>query len=168
MANFPVCKYYKYGYCRYQDQCRNKHVHEICNDTNCSVSCCSKRHPKTCVFYIKYKFCKFGALCKYKHGDEAVNDQSTNDFSSILSEIMKLKEDIASLRKENDELREKLEAVELKACLVKADKNGDRDVSYSLTVGAFQEQDVSSFVTPRREPYAEDSRSFPTWSFKTP
>ena len=111
-VNTAICRYNKYGYCRFQDTCRYKHVEEVCDDSLCVADSCNKRHPRSCIYYQAYKRCKFGAQCKYKHA--AVVSQSPTEEVSLLSKIDELKEEITSLRKENESLKFKLEAIERK------------------------------------------------------
>ena len=77
-----VCKFNKFGYCRYKDVCRNLHVNESCENVSCDISSCSQRHPRECRYYREYKRCKF-TPCKYTHILHISNE----------SEIGKLKKD---------------------------------------------------------------------------
>ena len=61
------CQHFKFGYCRYLNTCKKKHDMEICNEKDCSVVLCRKRHPKVCRYFAKYERCKFGTYCKYLH-----------------------------------------------------------------------------------------------------
>ena len=105
-----------------------------------------------------------------------VHSSSAIDVSLILTEIRNLKEDIASLRSENIELRRKLEEFEHKltvdACAATSTAaTGDDQVVTSLSsvvVSTSQDQKNVNFVTSRKEPYSDALRSFPPWSFKTP
>ena len=91
MATQNVCRFNKYGYCKHMENCRNLHVNDVCGDSSCDVSKCTRRHPRTCKFYSEFKRCKFDP-CAYKH--------ITND------------DDIDKLKKENQELLGKLDAIE--------------------------------------------------------
>ena len=75
-----VCRKNKYGYCKYGDLCQFKHVKEICNDSNCNVFDCDKRHPRICRWFGEFGKCKFTSFCKYKH-------EKIKTFEELLSEI---------------------------------------------------------------------------------
>ena len=64
-----VCKYFKYGYCKYRDNCRRHHNKEICEDgLSCKASkVCPKRHPKLCIKLASEGFCRHGETCSYRH-----------------------------------------------------------------------------------------------------
>ena len=71
-----ICRYNKYGYCRYGDKCHFRHNNEICVDDKCDVFECDKRHPIFCKYYGSFKKCKYQE-CAYKH--EVINDMKTVD-----------------------------------------------------------------------------------------
>ena len=37
MAAIAVCKFNQFGYCRYQETCRNHHVNELCENEKCEM-----------------------------------------------------------------------------------------------------------------------------------
>ena len=61
-----VCKYFKFGYCKYQNSCRFKHVDTICDNLRCEIVSCEKRHPKDCKYFREFGRCKFSP-CSFKH-----------------------------------------------------------------------------------------------------
>ena len=71
-----ICKHFKYGYCKFKDECRKHHVKDICElGTSCKMSkVCPKRHPKTCKKAIFEGFCRHGDHCAYSHSP-TTNDQ---------------------------------------------------------------------------------------------
>ena len=83
MTHQNVCRYYKFGFCKYKDNCRKMHIHEKCENRCCEIKNCPLRHPRKCSFYRDFKRCKFNEWCKYDHDD---ND---NDFL-IKSAILKM------------------------------------------------------------------------------
>ena len=86
-----VCRYNKFGFCRYKEECKKHHVDESCVSLNCDISSCVNRHPKKCKFY-KYRRCKFGELCRFDHGMEqeqvtvAKNDEKIDKIKKELDE----------------------------------------------------------------------------------
>ena len=66
MAAEIVCKYWKFGHCKFKDKCRYVHYDALCNMDNCDVRNCSLRHPKTCRYFRNYGRCKYSP-CSYSH-----------------------------------------------------------------------------------------------------
>ena len=58
MATQNIRKFNTYGYCRYEDKCRNIHVNEYCENSACDT---------ICKYYRDYNYCKFGEFCKFVH-----------------------------------------------------------------------------------------------------
>ena len=67
MTQAKVCFKFKFGFCKYSERCKYRHVTLVCDDYKCDVSKCEKRHPKICRYYRDYKRCKFTIGCMYKH-----------------------------------------------------------------------------------------------------
>ena len=86
-----VCQHFKFGYCKFRDNCRQEHVKEICSNYDCDVHSCRLRHPQTCRYREKYRRCKFDP-CAFAHKNH-------------LSELLEIK-------KENAEIKEKLAVLE--------------------------------------------------------
>ena len=86
-----ICQHFKFGYCKFRDNCRQEHVKEICANFDCQVYSCTLRHPKTCRYWERYKRCKFDP-CAFAH---------KNDSSELLE-----------LKKENLEIKNKLVSLE--------------------------------------------------------
>ena len=42
MAAENLCKYFQFGHCKFFDKCRNRHVNELCDNSNCEVINCFK------------------------------------------------------------------------------------------------------------------------------
>ena len=61
------CKFNKYGFCKFREECRNSHSKEICGILHCNEQDCDRRHPRTCRFFALYQSCKFGDDCAYLH-----------------------------------------------------------------------------------------------------
>ena len=61
------CKYNKFGFSKYRDQCRRLHYTEKCNNlAACSdIKRCLKMHPKACKPYLLERFCRFGNMEKW-------------------------------------------------------------------------------------------------------
>ena len=107
MAVQNVCRYNKFGYCRFGEICRKHHVDEVCVDSSCDPSNCDKRHPKECKYYKNYNRCKFNP-CKFLHTTQVNYDEKFKEISeniesnkvSIELEIKKIDEKIDLLDRE--------------------------------------------------------------------
>ena len=75
-----VCKYQKFGFCKFKESCKNQHLLEICkNLTSCvNLKSCHKRHPRVCRRFALEKVCSFGADCAYQHQEENGNNEIKN------------------------------------------------------------------------------------------
>ena len=113
MATTPVCKYFKFGHCKYRSCCRNRHVDVLCEDSSCNIMICEKRHPVICKFFSSYRRCKYNP-CSYKHvitSSNSVGDRqekivdNENKIRENTTEIKELKDQIAKLQKTLDEMQ---------------------------------------------------------------
>ena len=192
MAESKVCRYFKYGHCRYQERCRYRHVNELCNDTDCVLNSCQKRHPRICIFFKEYKQCKFGAFCNYKHETEVEelgrerNFQFEGEITRLSSRIKKLEEDITALVEENVALQLKLDALELNVCtpiekeIAKSKENSPTQCQLSSSGGGTaeavcaednfmaKELDDMKLLDARRAVLGPGFEGYPSWGFKTP
>ena len=75
-----VCIYQKFGYCKYNKSCKNKHLEEICPQrSDCSnQKICNKRHPRGCKRYGVEGFCGFGACCAYHHQEHPSSSEKVD------------------------------------------------------------------------------------------
>ena len=91
-----VCQFDKYGYCKYQMECKRKHFIETCrDDEKCeSKKSCPKRHPKCCKRYATGT-CRFEESCNYNHQKPA----KTQDQEILSEKVQKLEEVINTLTK---------------------------------------------------------------------
>ena len=104
-----TCRRNKYGYCKHGAKCNFRHEEEICNDNNCNIFKCDKRHPRNCKWYQDYGRCKFSSYCKFKH----VKLDSIEDLvKKIKQNENKLDKSIKNIEKQVLEILGKLEAYE--------------------------------------------------------
>ena len=99
MATEILCKFYKFGHCKFSEKCHQMHVHDVCVNTTCEIATCSKRHPRPCKFYQRFRRCKFDP-CSYAHED-------TFEISEIkrLNTLLENKsKDLESLTLKTDQL----------------------------------------------------------------
>ena len=96
-----VCKFSKFGFCKFKKGCKRKHFSEICeNLSTCkNITECHKRHPKLCKRFKTGNDCRFNGDCAYYHTD-------TNEDE----EKCKLKEKVEILEKTVANLTNKAES----------------------------------------------------------
>ena len=103
-----ICKYNKFGYCKYGNKCFKKHENKVCEKENCEVKFCPLRHPRKCRFFMEYNYCKFGTFCRYKHKEF--------DDEEFVGKIEKLKTDLLMLEKD---IAEKDDEIKVKEMIIK-------------------------------------------------
>ena len=82
MATQNVCKFNKFGYCRYNKMCRNRHENKICENSSCEIFSCSERHPRECRYFREYNRCKFNP-CKFKHVSHLSHETEFGNLNPI-------------------------------------------------------------------------------------
>ena len=75
-----MCKHDKFGFCKFQDQCRKEHLTDICLDLSAckTIKTCHKRHPKVCRRSSIDKFYRFGINCAYFHVEQPASTGHMN------------------------------------------------------------------------------------------
>ena len=114
-----VCQFYKFGYCRFRDTCRKQHIQETCEDIECDLNACNKRHPLTCKYFIEFQRCKFGEYCCFKHEKVTIRNNEEND--KLKKKIEQLETAITSLGMLYSDLKKKFEEID-------ANESSDTDV----------------------------------------
>ena len=61
------CWFQNSGFCKFQVNCKFKHVEGVCQETNCRNKICSRRHPRKCRYFFLRNYCRFGQDCRYDH-----------------------------------------------------------------------------------------------------
>ena len=94
--NEMVCLHFKHGYCKFKELCRKRHYTEICNEKDCEMKKCLKRHPTVCRYYQAYGRCKFAEYCQFKHISTNFESEQevANDLKIKMTDCM---EKVASL-----------------------------------------------------------------------
>ena len=102
--DMEVCKYQKFGFCKFKGTCKNQHLVEICeNLTACeNVKSCHKRHPRVCKKFALQKVCSFGADCAYQHQEE-------NGYNQIKIKVIELENIVTEMSKKISQLESKLQ-----------------------------------------------------------
>ena len=98
MASQNVCRYFRFGHCKFGDTCKLLHISEICENNACEITSCNLRHPRTCKFFKEFNRCKFSEWCSFKHVE---NDINVNHFDT--KEILEKIDNLAQIIKDRDE-----------------------------------------------------------------
>ena len=61
-----ICRYHKYGVCKFRENCPDFHLNRICPGDCSNVDECNMRHPKLCRIFRDNGFCSF-PNCMYAH-----------------------------------------------------------------------------------------------------
>ena len=100
------CKFNKFGFCKFGNECRKKHFDTICEHNFCeNVKSCEKRHSRNCYYFFAYGYCKFGLDCQFKHGKESSKVTHANKEQNLLEKNEALKKEIIEINKKNEELK---------------------------------------------------------------
>jgi len=91
------CKFNKFGFCKFREECHNSHKKEICGVLHCNEQDCDKRHPRPCRFYALYQSCKFGDDCAYLHKDNQRKALESDTAAELENRIAATEERIKGL-----------------------------------------------------------------------
>ena len=99
-----ICIYEKFGFCRNGSGCKFIHPTLVCDDQNCNIQECSKRHPQACRFFTSYKYCKYGDSCKFLHmkkPDDKINKEEyitlKEKYDVLENKYSKIQDRVATL-----------------------------------------------------------------------
>ena len=101
MATQVVCRYNKFGFCKFKESCRILHVND---DPLCVLQECKKRHPKKCKFH-RYNKCKCKENCAFSHDlTKPLDDESLKKFDQLETNLENANDEINSKLISNDKL----------------------------------------------------------------
>ena len=99
-----ICVFEKFGFCRNGSSCKFTHPTLVCDDHNCNIQECSKRHPQACRFFTSYKYCKYGDSCKFLHmkkPDDKINKEEyitlKEKYDVLENKYSKIQDRVATL-----------------------------------------------------------------------
>ena len=107
MAAVAICLHNKFGFCKHGEKCRNRHIQEICNNDECKVNECARRHPKECRYFRLFKRCKFGEYCAFSH--EIPLDPAFEELKVVKQNLKDLEKEV---RDKNEEIKDILKNIE--------------------------------------------------------
>ena len=130
-----ICRYNKFGYCKFVDKCHFRHNNTICVEKNCNISECEKRHPKICIYKRDYGRCKF-TPCAYSHEKAkatAVNSDKIDKLEKKVEDIEKRSVNKNIEKNIENKLIKKLEAMEIEfENKIKSFENRIKDLSNKI------------------------------------
>ena len=112
MAAQNVCRYFKFGFCKFTDKCRFMHISQVCENPSCEINHCKLRHPRVCKYFRDYNRCKFSEWCAFKHIEN--NNLSVESTRVILNKIENLSDIIKEKDIQINTLAEKIKLLEEK------------------------------------------------------
>ena len=96
-----ICLKNKYGFCKFRNTCRNHHVNEKCENVNCDIKLCEKRHPVECKFFRSYQRCKFLEFCHYEHKIVKTSNNIENDMNNLKEKMDMLESNLSEKKNSN-------------------------------------------------------------------
>ena len=100
--NLFQCSHNNRGFCKFRQECRYQHFHELCSKTICKDRECRFRHPKNCKNGDNCKFNK-KKICAYRHN--AQNSEEVLKNVNLIKKIKAAEDEIEMLKAEICELR---------------------------------------------------------------
>ena len=165
--NFYQCYYNNLGYCKFRENCRYQHYHEVCPKTICKDKKCKFRQPKTCKHGNDCKFYKL-KCCLYSHKisnrNKDLHDKEViklgKEVEELRLEITKLKINVFEKEKviekmmnDNDELNKKLNDIKaVNADLLQDNEKKDRNIedthNYEIVFDNYNNDDIRCYYCP--------------------
>ena len=110
-----ICKYNKYGHCRYGSFCKFSHENKKCETDGCDHKTCPLRHPKPCRYIKAGIICRFENFCDFDHGMNVIEGdiEALKVKVESLEKLVKLKDNEIELKDEEMETKRR-ENCELK------------------------------------------------------
>ena len=124
-----VCKYDKFGYCKYKDDCQKKHFSEECGDlSECkNIKSCDKSHPKKCKINDSGN-CSYKNLCAYNHQKTVIDKYQ----AEINEKVKKMEIVVQALTRKVLSLEEELKEVKKKDTSIKIDKEPGESLEINI------------------------------------
>ena len=87
MSEETICKFNKFGHCRFGSTCHKQHVIEKCDKKDCELRLCQLRHPAPCRYFSQYGRCKFGDFCSYDHIEKETDTDCIDGMEALKKEL---------------------------------------------------------------------------------
>ena len=115
MAEEIFCKFNKFGFCKFRNNCFRKHVDKKCENGQCDIKKCQLRHPKKCRYLMVYQNCKFGEFCRFNHDvietlhDSKQMDEIRKKLDDLRNRIIEKEKEIKIKDDEIEKLNKQLQ-----------------------------------------------------------
>ena len=101
-----VCKFNQKGFRKFGDECRKRHVKEICANRDCKDESCLQRHPQLCRYFVFNRSCRFKDGCAFEHRD---SDEKTK-IKDLEAKLAAAEAKVAKLEYDVEEIKFRLES----------------------------------------------------------
>ena len=95
-----ICIFEKFATCKNGDNCTFEHPTLVCDDQNCDIRMCYKKHPQDCLYYTNFNNCKHGEeSCKFLHRRNASDLIDIDKYKDLEAKYNAILEDHKILQK---------------------------------------------------------------------
>ena len=180
-----VCMFNKFGFCKWEANCKKIHLDEICLLEECESRKCNKRHPRLCKYFSERGFCKYGSNCRFDHRPpkyirsivsrlealekenlkllKVIEDQKDVCANRTIKDVEKILKQIDDLKQGNKEKELAIKRLEEDIKNLKADKTQNAVNSKEKAEESVQESEdfvFETLITSRKKKWAMKDRTF--------
>ena len=180
-----VCMFNKFGFCKWEANCKKIHLDEICLLEECESRKCNKRHPRLCKYFSERGFCKYGSNCRFDHRPpkyirsivsrlealekenlkllKVIEDQKDVCANRTIKDVEKILKQIDDLKQGNNEKELAIKRLEEDIKNLKADKTQNAENSKEKAEESVQESEdivFETLITSRKKKWAMKDRTF--------
>ena len=180
-----VCMFNKFGFCKWEANCKKIHLDEICLLEECESRKCNKRHPRHCKYFSERGFCKYGSSCRFDHKPpkyirsivsrlealekenlkllKVIEDQKEICDNKTIKDVEKILKQIDDLKQGNNEKELAIKRLEEDIENFKADKTQNAEKSKEKAEESVQKTEDIMFetlITSRKKKWAMKDRTF--------
>ena len=180
-----VCMFNKFGFCKWEANCKKIHLDEICLLEECESRKCNKRHPRLCKYFSERGFCKYGSNCRFDHRPpkyirsivsrlealekenlkllKVIEDQKDVCANRTIKDVEKILKQIDDLKQGNKEKELAIKRLEEDIKNLKADKTQNVENSKEKAEESDQESEdivFETLITSRKKKWAMKDRTF--------
>ena len=81
-----TCIFEKFASCKKGNNCNYQHPTLVCDDKECNIQLCDKKHPQDCLFHTIFNECRNGDSCRFQHKHSEVSNHVDEDRYRDLEE----------------------------------------------------------------------------------
>ena len=149
-----ICIYEKFSTCKMGDRCNFHHPTLVCDDKECDIKLCLKRHPETCLYDTVFHACRNEDHCRYQHRkidfptdfNEDKYRELEEKYNAILEDYKIVLRRIEALESNNKKQNNEISKVESQRSLGDMKRKIDS-----------QEKDDDLFVTSKKNKIDKDT-----------